>query len=99
MGRAEVEHAASLIVRVCQVDGDTWKPVAWADVQRVLASDGAEGAEPFASLQRNPFFYPDVHALCARGFARKVGDGPGFSAELTEAGLAALAPWVRSEAD
>lgn len=95
MGRSEREHAAAIIVRVCQVKGDVWRAVTWAEAKEVLKSDLDAGIEPMASLLENPFFKPDVGGLTAAGLASRDGD----TTELTEAGIAALARWVKSAGD
>lgn len=92
MGRAEIEHAATLLVRACQALGDEWQPIMAKQVGEVMKADIEAGVEPIKSLARNPFFRPDFHELVARGFAQ--GDlanhGP---IALTEKGIATLARW------
>ncbi|MFL5303049.1 MAG: hypothetical protein ACJ79R_22185, partial [Anaeromyxobacteraceae bacterium] len=96
MGHSECEHAAAIIVRVCQVRGDRWQPVSPAMLGEVINTDLDAKAEPFHSLNRNPFFRPDFCELVEKGFARWCGtDGEkGLPIELTEAGIAALRRWV-----
>lgn len=98
MGRAELEHAAALIVRTCAVLGDAWRPVAPKDVGIVLNTDVLGHVEPFAKLIENPFFKPDFFALAESEFARWTAEPKG-PMELTEAGLAAITKWVRPPAD
>lgn len=94
MERAEREHAACLIVRACQVLGDVWKPIDLKELSGVIAADLEQGREPLASLNRNPFFKPDLQALADGVYGRWTGE-PGVSAiELTEKGIAALRRWV-----
>jgi hypothetical protein len=88
MRRAEVEFAAALLVRACQVLGDRWQPLSWQQVAKVLRADRTSVAKWLA----NPFFRPDVHDLVARGYA---AGNPTAEVWLTAAGLEALERWVR----
>ena len=90
MGRTEAEIAAALLVRVCQVNGDTWQDIDVVLLSTVIKSDLEAKREPFASLNRNPFCRPDVHDLVKRGFAEWVGD-PGQTLRFTQQGLDVLA--------
>lgn len=95
MGHAEREFAASLIVRACQARGDAWQPIDLKTLGEVLGDDLAAKVEPWASLNRNPFFRPDFRELADGTFGRWTGE-PGESAiELTPAGVEALRRWVR----
>jgi len=91
MGRAEREHAAAIIVRTCQVQGDEWKSVTEDQVMAMLTADLEAGTQPFVSLIKNPFFKPDPAALVAAGFAKRDGE----ALELTAKGIEALRPCVR----
>ena len=94
MGRSEREHAAAILVRVCQARGDIWQPVTPAMFGEVINDDLTAKTEPFYSLNQNPFFNPDFHDIVAKGFARWVeteGKGP---LELTPTGIEALRGWV-----
>lgn len=69
LGRTEREMAAALIVRACQVNGDTWQPVTPKMIREMLERDAADGVEPMASLNRNPFARPNFWELVAEGYA------------------------------
>lgn len=97
MERAKREFAAALIVRACQVNGDTWGPVELRALGLVIKDDIDAGREPIASLNRNQFFRPDFHMLADGVFGRWIG-APGESAiELTEHGIESLRRWVIAE--
>jgi hypothetical protein len=93
LGKAEIEHAAALIIRVCQVRGDKWQPVDAEAIGDVLRAEVDAKNEPFCSLVRNPFFRPDVWALIEKGFGRWTAE-PGGAVELTQQAFDALARWV-----
>ena len=95
MGKSEAEHAAAVIVRVCQANGDTWQPVGWKTVASVLTADVEAKREPFASLMCNPFFRPDPFELADRGFAAWDGTPGASPVALTTKGLEALRQWVK----
>jgi hypothetical protein len=95
MGKAEVEAAASMLVRVCQVDGNEWKPCSPQEVGLTLKADIDNKVEPWTSLNRNPFFRPDFHELVALGFARFTTEDEHAPIEFTEQGLEAMRRWVR----
>jgi hypothetical protein len=67
-GRAELEHAASVIVRACQFHGDTWQPIKPTQVGEAMHHDCTNNREPFSSLYRNPFFTFDFAKLAFAGF-------------------------------
>jgi hypothetical protein len=95
MKKTEVEMAAALLVRICHLHGDAWAPVAPKDVASTLRTDVEAGHEPFASLAGNPFFRPDMFALCALGFARWLEpENERSPVEFTEQGLEAMRRWV-----
>lgn len=92
LGRSEYEHAAALIVRTCQVNGDAWAAVTPQQIGKAITEDLDGKVEPLHSLNRNPFFRPDIRGLVAAGHARFVGDGPTLGpVELTEAAIAKIA--------
>lgn len=93
LDHAEAEFAASLIVRVCQVDGDAFAPVISKRVGEVLKADSEAKTEPMASLLLNPFFRPDFYDLVERGFARWLGEPGKSPLELTEGCVARLERW------
>jgi hypothetical protein len=94
MESAEREYAAALIVRACQVLGDTWRPVGAVELAEIIKADIEQGREPLTSLNRNPFFRPNYHKLADGKYGRWTG-APGESAiELTEKGIDALERWV-----
>jgi len=96
LGRSEVEFAAAIIVRTCQANGDTWTPVGRAEMAAVLHEDVETKREPVASWDRNPFLHPDFRDLVARGLAAWIAPHPDSRIQMTEKGLVALQPWVKS---
>lgn len=99
MGRSEIEHAAALLVRACQVRGDVWAPVAPTDMGAVLTRDLESDIDPWRALDRNRFFNPNFDALVERGFAKRLDDGRGHprraSLAFTEKGIEALRKYVQ----
>jgi len=95
MGKSELEHAASMLVRACQLRGDTWAPVAIEEMRAALTQDVEAKRNPFCRLLKNTFFVPDFPALIGKGFARwSDGDNRG-AIELTDKGIEALRWWVQ----
>ena len=94
MGKAEIEAAASMLVRVCHALGDEWQSVTWQQIADVMREDMASKREPFASMLTNPFFRPDIHAAIARDF---MGGDPKGEVAFTMKGLEALRRWVAPE--
>ena len=95
MKKAEVESAAAVIVRACQVRGDTWQRIEFDDLVAVVKDDVENKREPLSSLMHNPFFRPSFAALSDGSYGRWVDTGKDKHAlELTAAGIAAIAKWV-----
>lgn len=94
MGHAESEHAASILVRVCQVKGDAWGPISPQACGETLDADIAAKASPFFQLSRNPFFRPDFTELVTKGFAKWVAEARG-PLEFTDKGLESLRAAIR----
>lgn len=94
MGCAEREQAACLIVRACQALGDTWKPIDLEELNGVIKADLEQGHEPLASLNRNPFFKPDLWLLADGTYGRWTGTPGESPIELTDKGIAALKRWI-----
>jgi hypothetical protein len=95
LGRAELEHAATLIVRACQAKDDRWQPIGAADMGNVIVGDRDRKAEPIHSLMDNPFFRPDFDGLVEKGFAQRVGADRGSPLALTDECIEKLRRWVR----
>ena len=95
LGHAELEYAAALIVRTCQVHGDVWAAHPWTTIGPTLKADRDAGTEPMASLLRNPFFCPDVHLLVEEGFARWTAEPGSGPVELTPLALGSFGRWVQ----
>ena len=91
-GRSELEHAAAMIVRTCQVLGDKWQAVTSDDVNIVFKDDIDNGRSPFCLWMRNPFFKPDFYDLVERGYAH-VENVQTRAVGLTEAGIERLRVW------
>lgn len=87
MGKAEVEMAAALIIRACQLNGDTWQSISGEDLLEVVRLASA-GNAPEKFWMENPFLSPDYQGLIERGFAALTDDG---KFELTQAGHDAIA--------
>lgn len=105
MGRSEAEFAAALVVRTLAVKGDTWRPVAWTEIQEVVKADMEGTVDPVtmkrtprhaavASLMGMPFYRPDIYEMVKRGFARWTGE-PGKTVEFTDKGVTALRKWAQ----
>lgn len=97
LGHAEMEHAALLIIRACQVLGDAWQDVTPKQIGEVLRADLDANVEPVASLSRNPFFrpMPGFRELVEKGFATcdLENNGP---MQLADVALDRIAKrWVR----
>src|SRR5574341_1966777 len=88
MKHSECEHAAALIVRVCQVRGDKWAPVSPRELGETITADLDAKVEPWVSLDKNPFFRPNFHALIEEGFARW-SEAEGGPLEFTDKGIEA----------
>lgn len=95
----ERECAAALIVRTLQVNGDTWRPVGWPEIEQVFKADIEANREPWVLLVRNPFFRPDVHDLVKPQIDKDTGETfyyarwteiEGGTVELTQRGIEAL---------
>lgn len=91
MRKAEAEFAAALMVLACKANGDTWGAVTGAQAADAMKREKDAGTA-FGQLLGNPFFRPSINELCDRGFARWIDD---HGAEFTEAGFAAMRPWVK----
>lgn len=88
-GVAEAEAAGALMVRTCQVLGDQFQAVHFAQVMKVWDADVEASRPPFAALRANPFFRPFAYELVRRGFARWT-DKEGGPLEFTAKGIDAL---------
>lgn len=97
MHKAEVEFAAALVVRVCQVQGDSWQAVGFDDVAKALTADVEAGTPPFAKLVNCPVFRPDVWRLVTDGYARWT-DHEGGAVEFTDKGFDAIRKHVKDGA-
>lgn len=95
MGHAGSQHAASLLVLGCQFHGDTWGPMSSRQVGEAIKWALEEKREPWPSLNRNPFFKPDIYELVSKGFARWTEEDGGTVA-FTDEGLERLRRWVRA---
>jgi hypothetical protein len=89
MGRTEAEIAAALLVRACQVRGDTWQDVDVRTLAEVIGRDIIDKRDPIHAMDRNPFCRPDGYALVATGCADWVGE-PGAVLRFTAKGFDGL---------
>jgi len=90
MRKAEIEAAAAIIVRACQVKEDRWQALTLQQILDVSRKDFVAKREPFCSWLINPFLRPDFSGLVDGGWARFVGQ----ALELTDKGITALDRWV-----
>lgn len=94
MKKAEVEFAASIVVAACHHFGDKWQPLALKELGVAIRELLEAKAEPWNSLNTNPFFRPDIGALIESPFAEKGDDG---RLSFTMEGFEALKRWVRGD--
>jgi len=102
--RAECETAAAFMVRALAVKGDSFRPIDWPEIRKVLEADvnaaEQQPAKPYTverlvlDLLSNPFVRPDFHELAKRGFARWLGEPGASLLEFTPAGLERLRKWL-----
>ena len=92
MGKAEIEHAASMLVAACSRLGDKWQAVEQREMGRAVQAMLDAGGEPWVSLRSNLFFRPDFHALMESDFAEYNEVTDSFS--LTAKGIDSLRRWV-----
>lgn len=96
LGSSEIEHAAALIVRACQVRADKWQPLLWDDLQKAITPDVENRATTIAALVRNPFFSPDFVSLVEKGWAAWHGKPGTGKLELAPRAIMAIAlKWGR----
>jgi len=96
MRKSEIEGAAALVIATCAVNGDAWQAVTPKLIGELLRGALEAKTEPWASLNRNPFFRPDIRALAASEYGRWTSETEDPSPiELTKKGLFALSRWVR----
>lgn len=95
MQKAEVELAAALIVRACQLNGDTWAPLSWEVLRNTIMAEYEAKRQPVLSWMNQPFINPDFFLLAERGFAVKTGEPSMTTFAFTEVGLEAMRRWVR----
>ncbi len=93
MGSPEIEQAAAMIVRACQVREDEWKSVPLDKLLEVIEEDAKKGQRPFAKLMKSRFFRPAPWEGVDRGFIAAASRPTGFS--FTAKGLEALRKWVQ----
>lgn len=89
LGSAELEHAAALLVRACQVRGDRWQPMLYDEMEAVLKDDIAQQRGPICRFLRSPFLSPDFARLVDGGWAAWHGE-PG-KLELAPRTIVAIA--------
>ena len=93
LGRCELEVAAAVLVRVCQLlHGDRWLPCTPADVKAMIAAD----AHTALGLMWNlPMAQPDFRGLVSKGLAKLDKDTDAIT--LLEPAYMAIAKagWLR----
>lgn len=73
-GKSEAEHAAAIIVWVCQVEGDEWSeflPLKFMGEVLDKALKSKPVPEPVCWWSTNPFFKPDFELLEKGGYIAK----------------------------
>jgi len=88
LGYAELEHAAAVIVFLCQREG------AWVAATEKMV-DKHQHVEPLATWVGSPFFKPDLLALVAAGYATRTQDPGGVGFALTDAVFEKLERYIR----
>lgn len=94
MGKSELEIAAAMLLRACQLDGDVFGPKTPREIGEAIKHDSEADPpiEPLASLGRTPiaFCFPDFRGLVAAGFARWTTEDEHAPVEFTQAGIDAM---------
>jgi hypothetical protein len=94
MGKSELEIAAAMLVRTCQLQGDEFAPKEPRQIGEALKHDAESNPpiEPLASLARIPvaIVCPDFRGLVAAGFARWTTGDEHAPIEFTQSGLDAI---------
>ncbi len=100
MGHAEREFAAALIIRACQVNGDTWHAVTTQEIGRMIeAIQKDRAADPWLfDFLTNPFIKFDVYELVEHAYARWTGEPGKSPVELTDRAFEAARYWVKAAA-
>ena len=102
MGKSELEIAAALLLRACQLDGNEFSAKTPRQIGEAIKhdSEAEPPIEPVYSLGRIPiaFCCPDFRGLVAAGFARWTTAEEHAPIEFTQAGLDAMSKHCRREA-
>ena len=99
MRKVEREFAAALIVRALQKADNEWKPIALKLIQDSYNEDVRAKLEPWASIERNPFYRPDFVGSIEFGLIES-GTIDGMThLVFTEKGLQALSKFASSSKD
>ena len=93
--RAVAEHAAAMIVRALARSKNEWRVITPQEVGAEIKADIEEDKEPFASLNKNPFFRSDFFMLVKLGYA-EWENVEGKALKFTDKGIEALRKWVRT---
>jgi hypothetical protein len=98
-GRVEREAAATLLIRACVRNGDTWQSITQVQIGEALRADLDEKIDPVHALRSNPFWRPvGFRELVTRGFAVFDGDpdAKGTPIRFTDNAIALLEKWKRA---
>lgn len=95
-GHSECEHAAALLIRVSQVNGDKWDWLTPQQMGAAIKADLEAKTEPLETFARNPFFAPDYYKLVSEGFAHWKDGVAGSEISFTPLGLERLEKWSRA---
>jgi len=68
--------AAAVLVHVCRVNGDVWRPVTPREIQTVLGEEAAIGNEPWSAIVAGRLPAPDFAALVTAGYAERLPAPP-----------------------
>lgn len=91
LGSAELEHAAALLVRACQVRGDRWQAMTYEEMEEVLKVDITEQRGPICRFLRSPFLSPDFARLVEGQWAAWIGEPGKGQLELAPRTIIAIA--------
>jgi hypothetical protein len=97
LGSAELEHAAALLVRACQVRGDRWQPMLYEEMEEALRDDVSQGRGPLCRFLQSPFLSPDFARLVEGQWAAWHGEPGKGKLELAPRTIMAIAAkWGRA---
>lgn len=86
LGKAGLEQAAALFVRVLQLRGaKTWEPITTKQCAHLMGGDGREMDEYVKVWTKSPFWRPDLRGIVEQGFIEGWVEGePDAEGRFTE---------------